>query len=844
MASQSSNNVPVGPDTLITVKVIIDGTNRRFKLALRDLGAQVLPQKLRFILAIPHDAGVLFERFSDSANSYIALDSNNPAIYKQLYRAAKAKLKLRIKATVSSRKTQVATVPNIMDEEQQQPEPLRLPTPPKSSPTFRHSYLDTVLSTPREEQEEEEEDHQARQPEGFATSAMPGCFRERLAPVMSLGDVTKDKSLSPVKFDEVKKDHVAKLTTTAMDQLRSHDLLGNAFCIDCNNCGKSIPDEHYHCGVCDDGDFDLCSSCIAADVTCRADGHWLIKRRIQGGIVVSSVTETIAPKKWQEKPTVGKEEEKTNTALYAVRTCNSCMNEIPGEELITCTNCADYDLCMTCFSLGDHGHHPAHRFQPVSSDSSAINPRILSLCEAGRGFVHAAICDGCDKPVLGVRHKCLSCPDWDYCSNCALRAPETHPGHRFAALFEQIPDPCTPLGEVHFGIYCDGPLCASKSRKRYMRGIRYKCAVCHDTDFCANCEAVPSLRHNRTHPLIKFKTPVRHVSVTTLGEKNNGQSMGPMGDRPSARNAATETTPPVGTSVSSATQVQTVAEVTPVDMPAVEQGVEGESCKKSSSGLRGWFECDSTPDGSKVTPGHVFTQCWTIRNPGPDAWPAGCAVYFTGGDRMLNVDTKNPSSVTAMTAATKSNIVDAVKSGEKAVFTVTLKSPEREGRAISYWRLKTTDGVPFGHKLWVDITVIPVPADVSEPQLAETATVAKEEPAESTKVVKEELAEAEVKPEETVKEESSTMVFPKLDKESPVSSIHGLVSASKSVESKAKVEDEDEDEGEELVEELETLGFEDEDQTDDDGFLTDEEYDILDASDEDLLMESHNAVPQ
>ena len=37
---------PVGPDTLITVKVLIDGQNRRFKLALRDLGAHVLPQKV------------------------------------------------------------------------------------------------------------------------------------------------------------------------------------------------------------------------------------------------------------------------------------------------------------------------------------------------------------------------------------------------------------------------------------------------------------------------------------------------------------------------------------------------------------------------------------------------------------------------------------------------------------------------------------------------------------------------------------------------------------------------------------------------------------------------------
>ncbi len=46
MATSHPQSGPVGPDTLITVKIIIDGTNRRFKLPLRDLGANVLPQKV------------------------------------------------------------------------------------------------------------------------------------------------------------------------------------------------------------------------------------------------------------------------------------------------------------------------------------------------------------------------------------------------------------------------------------------------------------------------------------------------------------------------------------------------------------------------------------------------------------------------------------------------------------------------------------------------------------------------------------------------------------------------------------------------------------------------------
>jgi hypothetical protein len=44
---------------------------------------------------------------------------------------------------------------------------------------------------------------------------------------------------------------------------------------------------------------------------------------------------------------------------------------------------------------------------------------------------YSAICDGCDKYIYGVRHKCLDCPDWDYCSDCLKNAEFIHPHHRF-----------------------------------------------------------------------------------------------------------------------------------------------------------------------------------------------------------------------------------------------------------------------------------------------------------------------------------------------------------------------------------------------------------------------------
>lgn len=191
---------------------------------------------------------------------------------------------------------------------------------------------------------------------------------------------------------------------------------------------------------------------------------------------------------------------------------------------------------------------------------------------------------------------------------------------------------------------------------------------------------------------------------------------------------------------------------------------------------------------------------------------------------MRNLDLNHPSSVSAMASANRSNVLEeSLQPGQTAVFKVMLKSPPHEGRLISYWRLKTPEGVPFGHKLWVDITVTSTPVELPEQQTASP-------PGTTTKV-----AEPEVTDEKIKTEESSTMIFPKLEKESPISSIHDIASApAPPVEPTIKTE------VDELLEDVESLELED--GTTEDGFLTDEEYDILDASDDDFLAEAHKAA--
>ena len=406
----------------------------------------------------------------------------------------------------------------------------------------------------------------------------------------------------------------------------------------------------------------------------------------------------------------------------------------------------------------------------------------------------------------------MNCPDWDYCATCVKKAHRNHPGHRFVPLYEPISIKARSH-QHHAGIFCDGPLCEDK--ESYITGDRYKCAICHDTDFCANCEALPKLVHNRTHPLIKFKTPVRNVAVTTFGENANGEHKCTMGDRdqsPQTNSKSTETTP-AAPSANAATQVQTVAEVKPTVTVKEEPKVEAAEHVVAPE-LQAHYVSDIPEDGTVMPPCKQFDHIWTLRNPGPHAWPAGCCVCFIGGDAMLNVDFNHPSHVVDLYNATQSNVIDRiVEVGEEVDFKVTMKTRKSEGKAISYWRLKDASGMPFGNKLWCDIEVREPTAKVEEQ--------AKTEHVEN--LLKHAKVEDEVK--EDAPQHESQMIFPKLDKESPISSYHEAETSAPAAPAPITTEDKD------LLEDVESLELDDDSESDE-AFLTDEEYELIASDDE------------
>jgi len=49
------------------------------------------------------------------------------------------------------------------------------------------------------------------------------------------------------------------------------------------------------------------------------------------------------------------------------------------------------------------------------------------------GKLHPGVtCDGCEKPVVGFRYKCVQCPDYDLCERC--EAKRIHPEHNMMRI--------------------------------------------------------------------------------------------------------------------------------------------------------------------------------------------------------------------------------------------------------------------------------------------------------------------------------------------------------------------------------------------------------------------------
>ena len=87
-----------------------------------------------------------------------------------------------------------------------------------------------------------------------------------------------------------------------------------SYTVCCNHCDATIHGTHYHCGSCENGDYDLCQPCVDKGIHCN-EHHWLVKRQLEKGRFVSSTTET-----GYKKPVLS-----DFSPVFLTRTCNCCV---------------------------------------------------------------------------------------------------------------------------------------------------------------------------------------------------------------------------------------------------------------------------------------------------------------------------------------------------------------------------------------------------------------------------------------------------------------------------------------------------------------------------------------
>ena len=103
------------------------------------------------------------------------------------------------------------------------------------------------------------------------------------------------------------------------------------------------------------------------------------------------------------------------------------------------------------------------------------------------------------------------------------------------------------------------------------------------------------------------------------------------------------------------------------------------------------FVTDLTiPDFSKLEPDKPMSKLWQIRNTGTCSWGPGYSVVFKEGH--------------AMTTKLQHALYPA-KPDANAIIQIDMTTPSSPGDYQGYWLIYDPDGIMFGHKLFIKITV-------------------------------------------------------------------------------------------------------------------------------------------
>ncbi|KAM5544784.1 hypothetical protein V8D89_001682 [Ganoderma adspersum] len=125
-------------------------------------------------------------------------------------------------------------------------------------------------------------------------------------------------------------------------------------------------------------------------------------------------------------------------------TCNGCdKTDIEGVRH-KCLVCDDYNLCEACIGSPAKRtqHNPNHGFFPMTTPYDRHEYDQARARAHPERLLHNGVwCDGCNSdPLVGIRHRCLDCKDFDMCTQC-MSTPSRHLQHDATHAFFPIDIP-------------------------------------------------------------------------------------------------------------------------------------------------------------------------------------------------------------------------------------------------------------------------------------------------------------------------------------------------------------------------------------------------------------------
>ncbi|KAG1757855.1 hypothetical protein EDB19DRAFT_1901345 [Suillus lakei] len=222
--------------------------------------------------------------------------------------------------------------------------------------------------------------------------------------------------------------------------------------------------------------------------------------------------------------------------------CFACRNEFSG-SWYGCVKCPWHFICPSCFSRSGAVHTssfgPTHVVQqhqvaplvavtpsvaevPTESQSTGTKPVDAEPNQCPPVIHRNIVCDNCNETIVGVRRKCLDCPDYDLCTPCIdSGAAERHnsfheffdietPGRVFVhTVFSgsgerdgsatsrsaTADSPRTPVATSASTIETARHSASCNMCDSAIVGDRFKCVNCPDFDTCADCFKITGEQH-------------------------------------------------------------------------------------------------------------------------------------------------------------------------------------------------------------------------------------------------------------------------------------------------------------------------------------------------------------